>query len=84
MSVFSFAFLILSLAILAMSGRLIMGPTTPDRVVALDTLNTFVVATMVILGALFDSIVMVDIAIVYAALSFVGTLFIARYIEGGF
>ncbi|MBC7322983.1 MAG: cation:proton antiporter, partial [Acetomicrobium sp.] len=53
-------------------------------VVALDTLNTFVVATMVILGALFDSIVMVDIAIVYAALSFVGTLFIARYIEGGF
>ncbi|HHZ03637.1 MULTISPECIES: monovalent cation/H+ antiporter complex subunit F [Acetomicrobium] len=84
MSVFSFAFLILSLAILAMSGRLIMGPTVPDRVVALDTLNTFVVATMVILGALFDSIVMVDIAIVYAALSFVGTLFIARYIEGGF
>ncbi|MBC7322250.1 MAG: cation:proton antiporter, partial [Acetomicrobium sp.] len=70
MSVFSFAFLILSLAILAMSGRLIMGPTVPDRVVALDTLNTFVVATMVILGALFDSIVMVDIAIVYAALSF--------------
>ncbi|WP_213698787.1 monovalent cation/H+ antiporter complex subunit F [Acetomicrobium sp.] len=84
MSVFSFAFLILSLAMLAMSGRLIMGPTVPDRVVALDTLNTFVVATMVILGALFDSIVMVDIAIVYAALSFVGTLFIARYIEGGF
>ena len=54
MSVFSFAFLILSLAMLAMSGRLIMGPTVPDRVVALDTLNTFVVATMVILGALFD------------------------------
>jgi multicomponent Na+:H+ antiporter subunit F len=26
---------------------------------------------------------MVDVAIVYAALSFVGTLFIARYIEGG-
>ena len=84
MSVFSFAFLILSLAMLAMSGRLIMGPTVPDRVVALDTLNTFVVATMVILGALFDSIVMVDIAIVEAALYFVGTLFIARYIEGGF
>jgi len=61
-----------------------MGPTVPDRVVALDTMNTFVVAMMIILGAVYDSIVMVDIAIVYAALSFVGTLFIARYIEGGF
>jgi len=39
---------------------------------------------MIILGAIFDSIVMVDIAIVYAALSFVGTLFIARHVEGGF
>jgi len=61
-----------------------MGPTVPDRVVALDTMNTFIVAMMIILGAIYDSIVMVDIAIVYAALSFVGTLFIARYIEGGF
>lgn len=84
MSAFVFAFLILSVSVFSMSVRLVMGPTVPDRVVALDTMNTFVVAMMIILGAVYDSIVMVDIAIVYAALSFVGTLFIARYIEGGF
>ncbi|AFM22060.1 MAG TPA: monovalent cation/H+ antiporter complex subunit F [Acetomicrobium flavidum] len=84
MSTFVFAFLILSVSVFSMSVRLVMGPTVPDRVVALDTMNTFVVAMMIILGAVYDSIVMVDIAIVYAALSFVGTLFIARYIEGGF
>lgn len=84
MSTFVFAFLILSVSIFSMSVRLVIGPTVPDRVVALDTMNTFVVAMMIILGAVYDSIVMVDIAIVYAALSFVGTLFIARYIEGGF
>ena len=83
MSTFVFAFLILSVSVFSMSVRLVMGPTVPDRVVALDTMNTFVVAMMIILGAVYDSIVMVDIAIVYAALSFVGTLFIARYIEGG-
>jgi len=83
-STFVFAFLILSVSVFSMSVRLVMGPTVPDRVVALDTMNTFVVAMMIILGAVYDSIVMVDIAIVYAALSFVGTLFIARYIEGGF
>ncbi len=84
MSAFALVFLILGIAILAVTGRLIMGPTIPDRVVALDTINTLVVAAMIILGAIFDSIVMVDIAIVYAALSFVGTLFIARHVEGGF
>jgi len=84
MSAFVLVFLILGMAILAVTGRLIMGPTIPDRVVALDTINTLVVAVMIILGAIFDSIVMVDIAIVYAALSFVGTLFIARHVEGGF
>ena len=84
MSAFALVFLILGMAILAVTGRLIMGPTIPDRVVALDTVNTLVVAAMIILGAIFDSIVMVDIAIVYAALSFVGTLFIARHVEGGF
>lgn len=81
MSAFALVFLILGMAILAVTGRLIMGPTIPDRVVALDTINTLVVAAMIILGAIFDSIVMVDIAIVYAALSFVGTLFIARHVE---
>ena len=84
MSAFALVFLILGMAILAVTGRLIMGPTIPDRVVALDTINTLLVAAMIILGAIFDSIVMVDIAIVYAALSFVGTLFIARHVEGGF
>jgi len=63
--------------------RLIAGPTNPDRVVALDTLNTLAIAAMIMVAVISDSVVMVDVAIVYAALSFVGTMFIARYIEGG-
>jgi len=85
MSIYLFigASTILGLLIFLVCFRLIAGPTQPDRVVALDTLNTMVVAAMVILAVVNDSVVMVDVAIVYAALSFVGTLFIARYIEGG-
>jgi multicomponent Na+:H+ antiporter subunit F len=69
------------LAVLVL-GRLIAGPTVPDRAVALDTLNTLVVGVMLLLAVAYDSVVMVDVAIVYASLSFVGTMFIARYIEG--
>lgn len=74
---------VLGLLIFIISFRLIAGPTKPDRAVALDSLNTLVVAAMIIAGVINDSVVMIDVAIVYAALSFVGTIFIARYIEGG-
>ena len=63
--------------------RLILGPTIPDRLVALDTINTMVIVTMVILGAAFKEVFLIDVAIVYALLSFVTTLFIAKYIEKG-
>jgi multicomponent Na+:H+ antiporter subunit F len=82
-SLLLFGSAVLGIAAVFMVGRAIAGPTNPDRVVALDALNTLVVALMVLLAAVYDSVVMVDVAIVYAALSFVGTIFIARYLEGG-
>jgi multicomponent Na+:H+ antiporter subunit F len=75
--------LMMAVLIVALLGRLIVGPTTPDRLVALDTVNTLVSGIMLLLGAVYDSVVMVDVAIVYMALSFVSTLYFARYLEGG-
>lgn len=64
--------------------RLGIGPTVADRAVALDTINTLVVTFMVLLGAAFDLMIIMDVALVYALLSFVGTLYIARYLEEGY
>ena len=75
--------IVLVLLALFSVGRLFLGPTNADRLVALDTINTFVVGLMILIAAITDSIVMVDVAIVYGALSFVGGLFLARYMEGG-
>jgi multicomponent Na+:H+ antiporter subunit F len=74
---------LMSILIVLLSGRLISGPTTADRLVALDTINTLVSGIMLLLGAVYDSIVMVDVSIVYMALSFVSTLYFARHLEGG-
>ncbi|SMG28664.1 monovalent cation/H+ antiporter complex subunit F [Dethiosulfovibrio salsuginis] len=78
---FGFAAGFMVLLIILMTGRLIMGPTGADRAVALDAINTLVIGVMIVLAVHFESVVMVDIAIVYAGLSFVSTMFIARYIE---
>ncbi|MEM0493535.1 MAG: monovalent cation/H+ antiporter complex subunit F [Candidatus Thermoplasmatota archaeon] len=63
--------------------RIILGPTTPDRVVGVDTINTIVIVAMVAFGAAFYEVIYIDVAIVYALLSFISTLFIAKYLEGG-
>ena len=62
--------------------RVILGPTAPDRIVAADAINTLVTASLVLLGTAFNEIIYVDLAIVYAVLGFVSTLYIAKYLEG--
>jgi len=74
---------LMGLFIVAMSGRLFMGPTIADRLVVFDVINSMVSVIMLLLGAAYDSVVMVDVAIVYMALSFVSTLYFARHLEGG-
>ena len=63
--------------------RVIKGPTAPDRVVGLDTINTVVIAAMVVFGFTFNEVIYIDVAIVYAMLSFISTLYIAKYLKGG-
>jgi multicomponent Na+:H+ antiporter subunit F len=63
--------------------RVILGPTAPDRIVGLDTINTIVIVGMIVFGVAAGSVIYIDVAIVYALLSFISTLFIAKYLEGG-
>jgi multicomponent Na+:H+ antiporter subunit F len=62
--------------------RVFIGPGAPTRLVAFDTVNTLVVAVMVVLAIQFEQVIFVDVAIVYAVLSFIMTLYVARFIEG--
>ncbi len=78
---FLFTGLLLTVFILVALFRLISGPTVPDRVVALDTINTLIVAGMILFGAAFEEVIYIDVAIVYALLSYIATLYIAKYIE---
>jgi multicomponent Na+:H+ antiporter subunit F len=75
--------LVLGACIIIAIVRVILGPNAPNRIVGLDTINTLVVTSMVVLGAAFEEVIFIDVAIVYALLSFITTLFIAKYIEKG-
>ncbi|MBO8174188.1 MAG: cation:proton antiporter [Thermococcus sp.] len=60
--------------------RLLLGPTIPDRAVALDSMTTTTAGAMVIYGVITKQAVFIDVALVYAVLSYIATLYIARYL----
>ena len=76
------AAIVVAVCILVAVAKVFIGPGAPTRLVAFDTVNTLVVAIMVVLAILFEQVVFVDVAIVYGVLSFIMTLYVARFIEG--
>ncbi len=83
MNPFMIALILVLISIAIAMLRVLLGPTVPDRVVGLDTINTLVIAGMVLFGAYKKETIYIDVAIVYALLSYVTTLFIAKYLQGG-
>jgi multicomponent Na+:H+ antiporter subunit F len=72
------------LALLLVFYRFIRGPTAVDRVIAFDGL-TIVTITGILLGALAEGRgIYLDVALVYALLSFLGVIVVARFLERGF
>ncbi len=63
--------------------RMFKGPTAPDRAVALDTLSTVTAALLVLLAYIFKRGIYLDVSLVYAVLTFVGSVAIARFLEKG-
>ena len=76
------AAIVMAACIVIAVAKIFIGPGAPTRLVAFDTTNTVVVAIMVILAIMFEQVVFIDVAIVYAVLSFIMALYVARFIEG--
>ena len=74
---------IMGLAICLCLLRMLKGPTAPDRAVAVDTIATITTALLVLLSSIFGRYVYLDVALVYAILTFIGSVAIARYLEKG-
>ena len=62
--------------------RLYHGPTAPDRTVAVDTLGTLMVGFCALYALHTGSVFYLNIGIAWALLSFVGTIALAKYLEG--
>jgi len=76
-------FVLLSLSIVLCIYRLWKGPTLPDRVVAVDTITTNVVALIALWCIKARSGYPFDAVLVLSVLGFMGTCTLAKYIARG-
>jgi multicomponent K+:H+ antiporter subunit F len=63
--------------------RLIIGPSLPDRILALDTLYVDAVAITILLGIRHDSLAYFEAALLVALIGFVSTAAFAWYAARG-
>lgn len=74
------ALLILGGAVLALI-RAVKGPTTYDRVLAVNVFGTKTVIILALLGYIGNRSGFLDIAVLYALVNFLGTVALLRFVE---
>lgn len=73
--------LLISLGLVAAFIRLLRGPYLPDRVVALDLISVMAMGFIVVYAIRFNQPNFLDVAIILALITFLGTVAFAYYLE---
>jgi multicomponent Na+:H+ antiporter subunit F len=80
------AYKLFFMALLACCGmclyRIGRGPTSPDRMVGIDILGIVVVGFAAILVVITGKEYLINVAIAWALLAFIGTIALAKHLEG--
>ncbi|MHA6261235.1 Na(+)/H(+) antiporter subunit F1 [Sporosarcina sp. CAU 1771] len=81
-----FIWVSLIIVIVSMIGllyRVFKGPSIPDRLVALDAIGVMIISATALLSILFDTKFFVEIILLIAIMSFIGTVAFSKFIEKG-
>jgi len=78
-----FALICYAMGLLCAAVRLWRGPTSPDRVLALDAMYVQAMLILLVLGIRFGSALYFDIALLMAMFGFVGSAVMAKFLLRG-
>lgn len=63
--------------------RIILGPTLPDRVIAMDVIGVNLISVIAILSILFGTKAFLEVILILAILAFISTIAFSRFLERG-
>ncbi|WP_102345515.1 Na(+)/H(+) antiporter subunit F1 [Bacillus sp. Marseille-P3661] len=75
--------LIFSLAALTCVYRLIKGPSTPDRIMALDSIGIILICIVAIISVLLNTDAYLDVILLIGGIAFIGTVAFSKFLEKG-
>lgn len=74
---------LISISLLGFVYRLVKGPSTPDRVIALDAIGVGIICLIGLISILFDTGFFLEVILLLAILSFIGTVAFSKFTEKG-
>lgn len=77
------SFIIVALAQILATVRLVIGPGTVDRILALDTMVVNAIGLLVLLGVAQGTRIYFEVTLLFAMFGFVSTIAYARYVLRG-
>ncbi|ETT81933.1 Na(+)/H(+) antiporter subunit F1 [Viridibacillus sp. FSL R5-0477] len=74
---------IVTLSLVGIVYRLVKGPSVPDRVIALDSIGVSIISLVGLFSIFIKTSFYLDIILLLAILSFIGTVAFSKFIEKG-
>lgn len=63
--------------------RVIIGPSMPDRVVAMDTIGVILLSSIAVISILFNTLAFLETILIIGILAFLSTIALSKFIERG-
>ncbi|KAA0561165.1 MULTISPECIES: Na(+)/H(+) antiporter subunit F1 [Bacillaceae] len=82
-TIFQITLLCVSLSMLGLVYRVVKGPTTPDRVVALDAIGINLIAIIALVSMMLDTYAFLEVILLLGILAFLGTVAFSKFLEKG-
>jgi multicomponent Na+:H+ antiporter subunit F len=82
----TFIWVCLILVLLSIAGllyRVFRGPSIPDRLIALDAIGVMLISAIALLSVIFDTGFYMEVILLIAIMSFIGTVSFSKFIEKG-
>ena len=77
------SFILFGIAIFITFIRIIIGPTFPDRVIAMDVVGGNLISSIAIVSIIFNTKAFYDVILVLGILAFISTISFSKFLERG-
>ena len=82
-TIVTISLVLFGIAIIITFIRIIIGPSLPDRVIALDVIGVLIISAIAIISILFQTKAFFDVILVLGILAFISTISFSKFLERG-